>query len=352
MSSVAEAPVVIECNVGGVDTHRDVHVAAVLDGVGRVLGTESFPADTGGYEALLGWLRSFGPIDRVGVEGTGSWGKGLARAASAAGLEVREVTRPNRQRRRRHGKTDVVDAVAAAVAVLNGEADAVAKTGDGPAERLRMIQNAREGAVKARTAALNQFHAQLVTSPDQLRAPLREMRRPRAIRAAADLDVTFDPASTTAVAASVLQRIAHRILALDAEIADLDQQRRALLDTFAPPSLRARPGVGDWVAAQLIITVGDNPDRVRSEASFAALCGASCVEASTGNTRRHRLNRGGDRQANRALYTIAMTRMRLDPRTRAYVAKRRSQGKNTKEIIRCLKRYLARELYPDLIVLT
>lgn len=349
MLSVADAPLAAGLNVGGVDTHGETHVAAVIDGIGRVLGTESFPAESGGYEALLAWMRSFGPVEQVGIEGTGSWGKGLARAACCAGLDVVEVTRPNRQRRRKYGKNDVVDAVAAAVAVLNGEADATAKTGDGPAERLRVVQNAREGAVKARTAARNELHAQVVTAPEEIRERLRSLSPTRAIRAAAETDVDFDPSSTSAVAWTVLRSIAQRILDLDAQITELDRHRRELLERYAPPRLRQRPGVGDWVTAQLLITAGDNPDRIRSEASFAALCGTSCVDASTGLTRRHRLNRGGDRQANRALYTIALTRMRVDPRTRAYVARRRAEGKSTKETIRCLKRYIAREVYPDLI---
>ena len=348
MDSFADRVDDVTGNVAGVDTHRDFHVAAVLDPLGRVLGTEQFPADTAGYEALLAWIRQFGLVGLVGVEGTGSWGKGLTRVLLDAGVEVVEVCRPNRQRRRRHGKTDVLDAIAAALAVLNGDGTATAKSGDGPSEQLRMIHNAREGAVKARTAAINEFHAQLVTAPHQLRDRFAQLSTPNAIETAASNEASFDPFCTTTIAASVLTSIARRIRALDHEIKTLEGHRRTLLDLHAPPALRQRCGVGDWVAAQLMISVGDNAERIHNEASLAALFGVSCVQASSGKHQRHRLNRGGDRQANRAIYTIALTRMRHDPRTRLYVEKRTKEGKTTKEIIRCLKRYITRELYHDL----
>jgi transposase len=335
-------------NVGGVDTHRDTHVAAVLDPVGRVLGSGTFPVTPEGYGELLDWVRSFGPVTRIGVEGTGSWGKGLARSLTSAGIEVIEVTRPNRQRRRRHGKTDTLDAVAAGVSVLNGDATATAKTGDGPAESLRLIHAARESAVKARTAALNEFHAHVITAPEEIRTALQGLSTTAARRAAAAHQPAPNPTTCTNITWSVLRGIAQRVEYLDTEIAQLDQQRKTILDTHAPSTLRQRCGIGDWVAAQLLITVGDNPHRIHSEASLAALCGVSPVQASSGNTQRHRLNRGGDRQANRALHTIAITRLRLDPRTQAYADKRTKEGKTRKEIIRCLKRYITRELHHEL----
>jgi transposase len=335
-------------NVAGVDTHKDTHVAAVLGPLGQVMGTSTFPSTARGHRQLLGWVRSFGPIDQIGVEGTGSWGKGLARVLAAGDLQVIEVTRPNRQLRRKHGKSDITDAIAAAVAVLNRTATAVAKTGDGPAESLRMVHNARESAVKARTAAINEFHAQVVTAPEPIRTKLRDLNITTAIRTAARYRVDDTALTTDSVARSTLRTVAQRIARLDAEIAQLEHQRKKLLDAHTPPSLRQRCGVGDFVAAQLLITAGDNPHRLHSEASLAALCGTSCVEASSGNTRRHRLNRGGDRQANRALHTVVITRMRHDPRTKAYVARRTTEGKSRKEIIRCLKRYIARELYTEL----
>ncbi len=335
-------------NVVGVDTHRDFHVAAVLTAVGRVVAAELFPTDTAGCEGLLVWAEQFGPVDRIGVEGTGSWGKGLTQTLFEAGHTVVEVNRPNRQRRRRRGKTDVTDAIAAALAVISGEAAAEAKRPDGPSEQLRMIHNAREGAVKARTAAINEFHAQIVTAPRQLRDRFGPLRTTNAVRVAAVEQPASGSDPTTAIATVVLASIARRIQNLDTEIKALDQHRRHVLDSHAPAGLRQRCGVGDWVAAQLLITVGDNRGRIRNEAGLAALCGVSCVAASSGNHQRHRLNRGGDRQANRAIYTIALTRMRHDPRTRAYVDKRTKEGKTTKEIIRCLKRYIIRELYHDL----
>ena len=343
MNSVAETPGV---NVGGVDTHKETHVAAVLGPLGQVMGTATFPSSPRGHRQLLSWVRSFGPIERIGVEGTGSWGKGLARVLVDE-LEVIEVTRPNRQLRRKHGKSDVTDAIAAAVAVLNGTATAVSKTGDGPAESLRMVHNARESAVKARTAAINEFHAQVVTAPEPIRTRLRDLPITTAIRTASRYRVDATTLTTTAIARSTLRVVGQRIERLDAEIAQLESQRKKL-HPHSAPSLRERCGVGDLVVAQLLITAGDNPHRLHSEASLAALCGTSCVEASSGNTRRHRLNRGGDRQANRALHTVVITRMRRDPRTQAYVARRTAEGKSRKEIIRCLERYVARELYNEL----
>jgi transposase len=335
-------------NVAGVDTHRDFHVAAVVSAVGQVLATDQFRTDSAGCEDLRVWMERFGPVDRVGVEGTGSWGKGLTQSLLEAGHTVVEVNRPNRQRRRRHGKSDVTDAIAAALAVISGDATARAKSGQGPCEQLRMIHNAREGAVKARTAAINEFHAQIVTGPPQLRDCFGPLRTAEAVGLAARYQPGSGVADTVAVAAVVLASLAKRIQMLDTEIKALDQHRRRVLDAHAPIALRQRCGVGDWVAAQLLITVGDNRARIHSEASLAALCGVSCVSASSGKHQRHRLNRGGDRQANRAIYTIALTRMRHDPRTRAYVDKRTKEGKTTREIIRCLKRYIVRELYHDL----
>jgi transposase len=344
MPRIAEQELLV---TGGVDTHADVHVAAAVDQVGRVLGTEAFPAGVAGYRRALAWMRGHGELARVGVEGTGSYGAGLARYLAADGVEVVEVIRPNRQARRRRGKSDAADAVAAALAALNGEASGRPKSHDGAAESIRMLRVARCGAVKARTQAGNQLRDLVVTAPENLRQQLAGLPRERQVELAArfrpsDLSCPADGAR------AAMASVAHRHQELTAEIARLDTALGELLTRAAPKEFLAKKGVGTQVASALLATVGDNPGRLRKEASFAALCGASPVDASSGKQLRHRLNRGGDRQANSALWRVAMVRMSCDPRTRAYVARRTAEGKTTKEIIRCLKRYIAREIYKAL----
>jgi transposase len=334
-----------------VDTHSKTHHAAVVDQVGRVLGTEQFDATSQGYRALLVWLRGFGRVVKVGVEGTGSYGAGLARYLAAEQVEVVEVDRPDRKARRRQGKSDPIDAISAALAALSGRAAGKPKTRTGPVEAIRVLRVARSGAVKARTAAINQLRGLLVTAPEGLRAQLSGLSKAVLIRrCAADLIVDpnrlADPEQATAAA---LQVIAARILHLDAEIA-LASKRLKPVVTKTAPRLCALPGVGPEVAGQLLVTAGDNPDRLHSEAAFAHLCGAAPIPASSGNTQRHRLNRGGDRQANSALYTIALSRLATYPRARAYKERRTLKGHTTKDTIRCLKRYAAREVHTALQV--
>ena len=329
---------------GGVDTHKDIHVAAAVDAAGRLLGTESFCADAAGYTYLLEWLESHGPLARVGVEGTGSYGAGLARCLAAAGVAVVEVNRLNRQMRRRRGKTDAVDAEAAARAALSREAAAVPKAADGPVEAIRMLSAARRSAVKARTQAANQVNGLLVTAGEHLKERLRGLRTAGVMDSCARLrpDTSTDVVETAAKRA--LRALARRHQALSVEIAELDAELLRLCE-HANPALLAACGVGPEVAAALLVTAGDNPDRMRNDASFAALCGASPIEASSGRTARHRLNRGGNRQANNALWRIAMTRLRVDERTIAYTQRRQAQGKTRREILRCLKRHIAREIH-------
>jgi transposase len=330
---------------GGVDTHGKTHHAAVLDQVGRVLGDQEFAATPAGYEALLAWLRSFGRVVKVGVEGTGSYGAGLARYLATKSITLVEVNRPDRQTRRAKGKSDPIDAIAAAQAALSGRACGTPKTRTGPVEAVRALRTARAGAVKARTAALNQLHGLLTTAPEALRAALATLPAAKLVNACAALPVDdtdlANPASATAAA---LRAIAGRVQALTAEITEADKRLRPLVARTAP-TLSALYGVGPEVAGQLLATVGDNPDRVHSEAALAHLCGAAPIPASSGRTDRHRLNRGGDRAANRALYTIALCRLHYDPRTRAYAERRTKQGLSKKEIIRCLKRYIVREVH-------
>ena len=330
--------------VGGVDTHLEVHVAAALDERGGLLGTESFAASPAGYRQLLGWLRSFGHLQTVGVEGTGSYGAGLTRHLLTAGIEVLEVDRPNRQERRKAGKSDTLDAVAAARAVLAGTANGAAKTRDGRVESIRVLRVARISANKARTQAINQLHSLVCTAPPELREQLRGRSRDELIAGCAALR----PGSgrdVTALTKRTLRLLARRAIALQGEIADLDDLIKPLVVKEAP-QLVARYGVGPDTASALLVAAGDNPGRLRSEASFARLCGVAPIPATSGKiTTRHRLHRGGDRQANAALWRIVMTRMSSDPETRQYVARRLKEGLSKREIMRCLKRYVARELY-------
>ena len=328
---------------GGVDTHRDVHVAAVVDTAGRVLGSAPFIADTAGYEKLGDWLQSHGSVVRVGVEGTGSYGAGLARHLTRAGVEVVEVNRPNRQLRRSRGKTDIVDAENAARAALCGQATAQPKSGDGPVEAIRMLGVVRRSAIKARTQTINQLHALVVTAPEQVKHQLGGLSPKARVKVCAAFRPRPDD-TTTAYAKQALRILARRYQTLTTEITELDTHINRLC-VRANPALLATPGIGADTAATLLITAGDNPHRLDSEASFAALCGASPVQASSGRTIRHRLNRGGNRQANNALWRIAITRMSYDQTTIAYVQKRQTEGKTRREIIRCLKRHIARQIY-------
>jgi transposase len=334
---------------GGVDTHHDSHHAAVVDHNGAVLGDKKFPATGDGYQQLLSWLRTFGQLVKVGVEGTGSYGAGLSRYLRTQSVVVVEVDRPDRATRYKQGKSDPIDAIAAARAALSGAATGVPKTGIGPVEAIRALRVVRGGAVKARTAARNQFHGLLITAPEQLRAALRGLGTAAKLKHCNDFTIDdkllHDPFEATKAA---LRALAGRITALNAEVRQADQRLRKLVAKTAP-RLIAIHGVGAEVAGQLLTTAGDNPDRLRSEAALARLTGVAPIPVSSGRTDRHRLHRGGDRAANAAFYRIALTRMATDPRTKAYIQRRTKQGRTIKEIIRCLKRYIAREIYTALI---
>jgi transposase len=340
MTTMASAGTAV---TGGVDTHADLHVAAACDHLGAVLGTRSFPTTGRGYRALLVWLRGFGVLVRVGVEGTGSYGVGLARYLAGAGVEVIEVHRPNRQVRRRHGKTDVVDAVAAARAVINGDATGRPKGHDGAVQALRVLKMAHRSAHKSRTQALNQIRDLVTTAPEDLRASLRGLRRRELLETCA----AFRPGDRddlTSITKLALRGLARRIADFDEEIALLDARRRRITTVIAP-ALCSLHGVGPDTASGLLLAAGDNPDRLRSERAWSALLASNPIEASSGKVIRHRLNRGGDRQGNSALWRIVIVRMNSDPRTQAYVERRTKEGLSKPEIIRCLKRYVARETF-------
>ena len=346
----------------GIDTHADTHVAAVIDPLGRHLGQASFDTTLTGFEALLAWATAYGPIAVAGIEGTGAYGAGLARFLTAEGVTVVEVDRPDRKTRRDHGKSDPIDAYAAARAVASGRASGTPKTRTGDVESVRVLRVARSGAVQARAKALTQLKSLIVTAPDTLRAQLRGLDGRQLVTTCARLRPARDDAPTpspfakrtprpgrltdpTAATKRTLASIAGRVQVLDTEIAELDDDLTTLLTPLAP-TLLALQGVGTDNAGQLLATAGDNPQRIPSEAAFAHLCGVAPIPASSGKTQNHhRLNRGGDRHANAALYRIVLSRLRWDPTTRAYVERRTSEGKSKKDIIRCLKRYIAREVY-------
>jgi transposase len=328
----------------GVDTHKDTHVAAAFDPLGRMLGTSAFAANEAGYDELFEWASDFGPVVAAGVEGTSSWGAGLARSLAEVGVEIIEVNRPNRQRRRANGKSDPADAIAAGRAVLAGEATAIAKAGTGPVEGLRMLRCARRSADKARTQAANQIHSILDTAPETLRAELRDLPLRQIVARAACFRPNASLTDPLTAAKIALRSLARRFRDLDDERSTLDRHIAELVAIAAPDELLEEYGVGPHTATALLIAAGDNPERLHSEASFAALCGASPVDASSGRQQRHRLNRGGDRQANHALWRIVMVRLAHDPTTRAYLERRIKDGKTKREAIRCLKRYVARDI--------
>jgi transposase len=331
---------------GGVDTHLDVHVAAALNQLGALVGSRSFPANARGYRQLLGWLASFGEVALVGVEGTGSYGAGLTRHLHANNVAVVEVDRPNRQSRRRQGKSDTVDAVAAARAAQGGHALGEAKTRTGNVECMRVLRLVKLSARRSKTMALNQMRSIVATGPEDIREPLRDLPAAQLVFTAAG----FRPSARNDVLAATkiaLRSLARRIQALDGDIEDINALIEPLVAATAP-ELLAQPGVGPDVASALLIAVGDNPERLRSERSFASLCGVAPLDASSGKQQRHRYSRAGDRQANSALWRVVMTRIVYDPRTSEYIERRMKQGLTKREAMRCLKRYIARELYPHL----
>ena len=323
---------------GGVDTHKHVHVAAVVNWIGAELGTASFATTTVGYEELLDWMRNHGEVARVGVEGPGSWG-----------VEVVEINRPNRQDRRRTGKSDAIDATAAARAALAGLDAGIPKAGDGPIESIRMVRLARRSAVTTRTRTMNQIRAVIDTASDDVRDRYRHLTPMALIKAITGTRPGPNIGDPAVAAVSTLRILGRRWRFMNDQTAELDTQLETLVRSTAP-NLLAIHCVGVETAATLLVTAGDNPGRLTSEAAFAAVCGVNPRPAGSGKTNgRHRLNRAGDRNANNALWRIVMARMSHDERTRTYVQRRTTEGLSKREIIRCLKRYVAREIYPILI---
>ncbi len=332
---------------GGVDTHLNFHVAAAIDANGATLGIETFAVGSKHYDELASWLLGFGEIDLVGVEGTGSYGAGLARHLRGAGIAVVEVDRPNRQMRSRQGKSDDVDAIAAARAALAGTATGLPKHRDGNVEAIRVLMVARRSAVDERIQILNQMRHLCFCAPDDIRARFDGLS-PNAFIAATS---TLRPRAGTDVVRyttlMTLRELGGRARNLHEENKRLNKLLRPLIRETAPELLEIF-GVGFDTAAKLLVAAGDNPQRLHSEAAWAHMCGVSPIQASSGKIQRHRLNRGGNRQANSALYTIMLSRMRHDQRTRDYIKRRSTEGKTMGEISRMLRRYISREIYHHL----
>ena len=330
----------------GVDTHKDEHVAVGINRLGVRLGEFHLTTTTQGYVALERWATRMGEVIAFGVEGTGSYGAGLARYLIGRGHTVIEVNRPDRSTRRRQGKSDPIDAEMAARAVLSGVARDLPKSGDDKVEMLRMLKTTKDSAIKARTQAINQMKALIVTAPAELRESLCELKTDKLL----DRCARFRPGplvSPTATAKLTLRALARRYMRLTQEINEMRTELAKLTEEIAPALVDVYC-VGPDTAAALLITAGDNPERLRSEAAFAALCGVNPIPASSGKTNRHRLNRGGDRSANSAIHRIVIVRLRFDDRTKKYMERRISEGMSKLEAIRCLKRYVARELFPIL----
>lgn len=318
---------------------------SIMSGV--LLGVESFPTTPAGYADLHAWLCRLGTVERVGVEGTGAYGAGLARHLGRAGVTVIEVDRPNRQARRRHGKSDPIDAVEAARAVLSGRASGVPKAGDGNVEAIRVVLVALRSGRETRIRCLAQLRHLVFRAPDDLREQFRDVHQ-GALLTGIEV-MRSDPLddAVTAATKQAMRVLARRVIDIDIANEMLLEQVSDLAAVTAPRLLEVF-GIGPYTAATLLVAAGDNPERLRSEAAFAHLCGVAPIQASSGKTTRHRLNRGGNREANHALWRIVITRMGSDERTRRYVERRLNEGRSKREIIRVLKRYVAREIYPHL----
>jgi transposase len=341
--NAAERPVTV-----GVDTHLDSHVAVAVDDLGRRLGEMYVPTTESGYAKLLGWAQRLGKPKAFGIEGAGSFGAGLSRFLRKSGVEVLEVGRPKRRDQHRSGKSDPIDAELAARAVLAGTTIGGAKDTEGTVEMIRVLRAARRSAVKARAQAAKQLKGMLVTAPENLRAELRGLSTAKLVRRSAGFRPGDLPGEVASATKFALRSIARRYQALSEEIRELDGHLGRLV-TETAPALVAVNGVGIDTAATLLVAVGQDPKRLKSEAAFAHMCGVAPIPASSGKVVRYRLNRRGNRDANRALHVVATERMSRDERTQAYLEKRTAEGKSKRETMRCLKRYIARELYGVLV---
>lgn len=331
----------------GVDTHKANHIAVAINSHGARLGAKTIPTTQTGYRELEAWASRFGDIKAFGIEGTGSYGAGLSRDLLSRGHTVLDVMRPNRQLRYLHGKSDSLDAESAARSVLNGQATAKAKAQTGSSEMIRHLKIARDSAVKAKSQAMITLKTLIINEPTELRDTLDKIRGPislvRHIAALRPGEIS----SPLASAKAAMRAIARRWLALHEEIRAHEQELDRMVREKAPQLMKSH-GISKMTVAEMLILIGDNPERIRSESALAKMCGVCPIPASSGKTHRMRLNRGGNRQANAALYRVAIVRMRDDEKTKAYAARRTAEGKTRREIVRCIKRYIIREIYRHL----
>jgi transposase len=326
----------------GVDTHRDAHTLVIVEArTGRAQEELSLAANRSGYRRALTLARAHAPRARVwAIEGTGSYGAGLSRFLTSRGEQVREIERPQRQERGERGKSDALDAARAARELVAGRAGSLPRGGR-QTQAVRALLVTREGTVRQCTQTLNELRALIVTAPSELREGLHALPESRLLATCASLRAGAE--RERAAYALALRTLARRIRQLRAEARALEAEIDKRVHVLAP-HLLAQAGVGP-ISAATILTSWSHQGRLRSEAAFARLSGAAPIPASSGQTIRHRLDRGGDRRLNRALHTILLTRRRQDPATRAYISRRLAEGKSEREAVRCLKRYLARSLY-------
>jgi transposase len=331
--------------VVGVDTHLDSHTAALCDGRGRLVAQLQVPATAAGYAQLLAWARAGAGNAPVAwaVEGTRHYGLGLARHLAGAGEHAGEIDASKHAGKRRAGKSDAIDAVRAARELL-ARPRPVQMRADGDREALRLLMADRDNAVASAKSARTVLASVLVTAPAPLRERLARLSRDRRARECAQLPCPRRAGRQTRVLYQTLARLGQRIIVLTKTAADLEKQITDLVEELAPGLVAAEPGPGALTAAQILLSFS-HAGRIHSEAAFAMLSGTAPVPVSSGRTDRHRLNRLGDRQLNRALQVIAVSRMRGHPATQAYLQRRRAEGKTDREIRRCIKRYLARHLY-------
>jgi transposase len=328
--------------VVGVDTHKQAHTAAMVDRLGGVGETFEFSADPSGYRSVLGRVEAHGRVRVWAVEGTGSYGAGLTGFLQDCGERVVEVERPGRPARRNGAKSDAIDAIRAARQVLASK-DLIEPRRGGEREAVRVLLATRNGAVVARTKALNGLQALVVTAPERLRSRLRGLSTAQLTRQASRLRLSAAQPIEDQATVRAMRACARRAIACGQEADELEAELKRIL-TDQVPHLLAEPGVGP-ISAAAIYLAWSHHGRIRNDAAFAALAGVAPIPASSGQTTRHRLNRGGDRQLNRALHTITLSRLSCHPETKTYATRRLTEGKTSREIRRCLKRHLARRIY-------
>lgn len=331
----------------GVDTHKHFHVAAVIAQSGRRLAYKSFDADAKGYRQALAWARSFGEVAQAGIESCGTYGAGLRAHLGRDGIEVFDVYAPDKAKRRRRGKDDAEDAFQAAEAALCGERCGIAKDTSAALESLALLKATYAQTVRQRTATVNALKAAIVSLPDAFRSRLRHMDTSELVATCSAFRTSARGDDAQADMRLALRTLAKRVIHLDGERAVLDKRIKALADRLLPHT-SSLFGIGHHGATTLLCAAGLNIERMRSESSFSMLCGTSPVPVSTADSYHHRLNRGGNRKANSAIHTMALTRMRYSEKTQAFIAGKMSESKSKTDAIRILKRYLAREAYAAL----